>query len=71
MMIGWPVTVWDGGRGGRKIGVDDGDLVAMAHAAQSVKQVRVQERIDSPKHACLPGVFSGRSLSGAGGAGNQ
>ena len=60
-----------GGRGRRKIGVDDGDLVAVTHAAQSVEQVRVQERIDSPKHACLPVVLSGRSLSGGSGAGNQ
>ena len=43
------------GRRGGKIGVDDGDLVAVAHPAQSVKQVRVEQRIDSPKHDGLPG----------------
>jgi hypothetical protein len=36
--------------GGRKVRVDDGDLVAVAHGAQDRQEVRGEQRVDTDQH---------------------
>ena len=52
-----------GGR--REVGVDDGDLVGMAHGAQRRKQFGPEQRIDAFQHAATAsvlGVGASRSI---------
>ncbi len=49
--------------GGREVGVDDGDLIGVAHGAQDRQQLGAEQRIDALQHCAV-------SRAGVGAAGS-